>query len=149
MQKIEPADAPVVVLFAHPLRWFTTVGLQGGLALFFVFFPDRTMDFFRVPRSVELGIVYQLFGGLLMFRAVMEQYVRSAREPAWMRRYMVASFPFNAALAYFLGFAALKGLMSFWVGVVFALMAVAEIVEFTVALVRWSRAIQNSETSGA
>lgn len=146
MHDPQSADAPVAALFTNRLRWFTTVGLQGGLALFFTFFPNQTMDFFKVPRSVELGIVYQLYGALLMFRAVMEQYVRSACEPSWMRRYMVASFPFNLGLAYFLGTAALAGLMNFWVGVVFAAMAVAEIVEFTIALVRWSRRLQSSGT---
>jgi Na+-driven multidrug efflux pump len=140
------ADAPVVALFSNRWRWFTTVGLQGALAILFTFFPGTTMEWFQVPPSVELGIVYQLYGGLLMFRAVMEQYVRSAGEPMWMRNYMVASFPFNLCLAYFLGYAAYHGLMTMWIGALFSAMAVAELVEYIVALVRWSRALRSSGT---
>ncbi len=141
MDSREAADAPIVKLFSIRLRWLTTVGLQGGLALLFTFFPGATMDLFGVPHSVELSILYQLYGALLMFRTIVEQYVRSAREAAWMRRYMVASFPFNLGLAFFLGSAAYRGLMNPWVGWIFAAMAVAEIIEYMVALVRWSRAV--------
>jgi hypothetical protein len=148
MQPPLPADAPIVALFSNRLRWFTTVGLQGGLALLFIFSPSTTMEWFRVPPSVELGIVYQLYGAILLNRAILEQYVRSARDPAWMRRYIVASFPFNLSLAYFMGYAAWCGLMNFWVGVVFSAMSVAEMIEFVVAMVRWSRAVQSSEISG-
>lgn len=149
MQKSESADALIVALFCHPLRWFTTVGLQAALALLFVFFPGKTMDWFQVPHSTEMGILYQLYGALLMFRAVLEQFVRSSDEPPWMRRYMVASFPFNLGLAWFLGYASWQGLMNPWIGWIFSAMAVAELVEYTVALVRWSNAIRASETSAA
>lgn len=149
MTSPQSADAPIVTLFCHPLRWFTTVGLQGALALFFIFFPAKTMEWFQVPPTVEMGILYQLYGALLMFRAVMEQYVRSADDAAWMRRYMVASFPFNLGLAWFLGYAAWHGLMNAWIGGIFSLMAVAELVEYTVALIRWSSTIRASETSAA
>ena len=149
MRKLESADAFIVALFSNRFRWFTTVGLQGALALFFVFFPTKTMEWFKVPVTVEMGLLYQLYGALLMFRAVMEQYARAAAEPAWMRRYMVASFPFNLGLAYFLGYAAWHGLMNKWIGGIFSAMAVAELVEYSVALVRWSRAVRDSETSPA
>ena len=149
MRKLESADAFIVALFSNRFRWFTTVGLQGALALFFIFFPTKTQEWFQVPVTVEMGILYQLYGALLMFRAVMEQYVRAAAEPAWMRRYMVAGFPFNMGLAWFLGSAAWHGLMSKWIGGIFAAMAVAELVEYTIALVRWSRAVRDSETSEA
>ncbi len=137
----ESADAPIKALFAVRIRWFTTVGLQGALSVLFVFFPAATMKLFGVPPSTELAILFQLYGTVLAFKTMVEQYVRSAEDAAWMRRFMVASFPFNMGLAYFLGMSAWRGLMNPWVGGIFAAMAVVELGEFIVVLRRWSRAL--------
>lgn len=91
----ESADAPIKALFAVRFRRFTTVGLQGASRILFVFFPGATMKLFAVPPSVELAILFQLYGTVLAFKTMVEQYVRSAVDAAWMRRFMIAAFPFN------------------------------------------------------
>lgn len=149
MHKLESADAFIVGLFSKRSRWFTTIGLQTALALLFIFFPVTTMEWFQVPVTPEMGILYQIYGTSLICRSMIEQYVRAAAEPAWMRRYMVASYPFNLGLAYFLALAAYRGLMTKWFAYTIAAMSLWEVLEFTYALVRWSRAVRDSETSAA
>ncbi len=137
-------DRLVVALFSNRLRWSTTVGLQAFLGLFFLTCPGWTMTLLEVPSSVEMGSLYQLYGVLLMHRAIMEQFVRWRGDPAWMRFYMISTYPFGVGSAILLGWASWTGLMNAIIGWVWVAMFVAEIGEYSVALYRWRTATRTS-----
>jgi hypothetical protein len=129
-----PADAMALKMFNHPLRWFTTVGLQGFLGLFFLFFPGWTMAILWVPESVYTGAVFQLYGALLLYRTVAEQQVRTKLDPELCRFYMVSSIPFHIGSTVVLSYACIAGLMNYWIGWLWVILFVAEFLEFLYAL---------------
>jgi low temperature requirement protein LtrA len=134
--RFSSADALALKMFNHPLRWFTTVGLQGSLGLFFLFFPGATMAILWVPDSAHTGAVFQLYGALLLYRAVAEQLVRRRLDPEYCRNYMTATIPFSIGSSVVLTYASVKGLMNYWIGAVWIAMFVLELCEFLYALNR-------------
>lgn len=134
--RLSGADSFTVKLFNHPVRWFTTVGLQGFLGVFFLLLPGPTMSILWVPDSAHTGAVFQLYGALLLYRAVSEQQVRRRLDPVWCRNYMIATIPFSIGSSVVLTYASIKGLMNYWIGGVWIVMFVLELGEFLYALNR-------------
>jgi hypothetical protein len=60
------ADRMALKMFTSRFRWLTTVGLQGFLGLFFIAFPGTTMRVLQVPPTVHMGVLFQLYGALLL-----------------------------------------------------------------------------------
>lgn len=133
---LSPADRMAVSMFSSKLRWLTTVGLQLALGLLFLFGPGTTVSLLDISDTVETRTLFALYGGLLLHRAVMEQFVRSSRDPPWIRAYMWSTFPFGLSSAVILGWASVRGLMNPVIGWVWVAMFAAELVEFTVVLAR-------------
>jgi hypothetical protein len=121
-------------MFASKARWLTTVGLQGFLGLFFIVFPGATMRVLEVPATVHMGLLFQLYGALLLHRTVMEQFVRNRRDVWLMRAYMLSTFPFGVGSAIILAYASLHGHMRAWIGWTWVVLFVAELAEFTFVL---------------
>jgi hypothetical protein len=121
-------------MFNHPLRWFTTVGLQAFLGFFFILFPGWTMAILWVPDSVYTGTVFQLYGSLLLYRATAEQLVRTKLDPEFCRFYMIATVPFSVGSSIVLSYACIAGLMNYWIGWIWVAMFIAELLEFLYAL---------------
>jgi hypothetical protein len=130
------ADALTLKMFNHPLRWFTTVGLQAFLGVFFLTLPGATMSLLWVPESVYTGTVFQLYGALLLYRATAEQRVRTRLDPQTCRDYMIATIPFSIGSSAVLAYACVHGLMNYWIGWIWVAMFVAELGEFLYALGR-------------
>lgn len=131
-----PSERLAVSMFSSKFRWLTTVGLQLSLGLLFLFGPGATVSLLDITDTVETRTLFALYGGLLLHRAVMEQFVRSSRDPRWIRAYMWSTFPFGLSSAVVLGWASARGLMNPFVGWVWVAMFVAELAEFTVVLAR-------------
>lgn len=125
------ADTLALKMFTSRARWWTTVGLQAGLGLFFLFLPGQTVSLLGVTDIVETRTLFSLYGALLLHRAVMEQFVRSARDPAWIRRYMWSTYPFGIGSSVVLGWASVMGLMNPVIGWIWVALFVAELLEFT------------------
>jgi len=113
---LSPADRGAVRLYNKPLRWFTTVGLQGLLGVWFVLAPANMLALIDVPYTAQMAAVFQLYGALLLSRTVMEQYVRSRLEPEWIHAYILASLPFEVLSTVVLIWVCLEDLMNPWVG---------------------------------
>ena len=135
------ADRMAMRMFTSRFRWLTTVGLQGFLGLFFIAFPGTTMRVLEVPTAVHTGLLFQLYGALLLHRTVMEQMVRNRPEPWLIRAYMLSTFPFGVGSAIILGYAAIQGYMSALIGWIWVALFVAEIAEFTVVLAWQARSM--------
>ena len=125
------ADALALKMFTSKARWWTTVGLQTGLGLFFLFLPGQTVRLLEVTDIIETRALFALYGALLLHRAAMEQFVRSAADPAWIRRYMWSTFPFGIGSSVVLGWASTMGHMNPIIGWIWVVMFVAELLEFT------------------
>jgi hypothetical protein len=136
---LSSADALAVKMFNHPVRWFTTVGLQAFLGLFFLLLPGLTMTILWVPESVYTGTVFRLYGALLLYRALAEQQVRNHLDPVYCRNYMVATIPFSIGSSAVLAYACVAGLMNYWIGWVWVAMFLMELGEFLYALQRARR----------
>lgn len=128
------ADRIAIKMFSAKPRWITTVGLELFLGAFFLAFPTTTMRTLDVPETVHMGILFQLYGALLLSRGVMEQLVRNRLDLWLIRAYMISTFPFGIGSGVLLAYASVRGLMNPWIGWIWAFMFAAEIVEFTVAL---------------
>lgn len=130
------SDELALRMFTSRPRWVTTVGLQAFLGFFFLLAPKQTVALLEVTDIVETRTLFALYGGLLLHRAFMEQVVRSRSDPSWIRAYMWSSFPFGLSSAAILGWASLEGLMNPWIGWIWVILFVAEVVEFSVVLVK-------------
>jgi hypothetical protein len=128
------SDRLALEMFSSKLRWVTTVGLQGFLGLFFLLTPGLTVSVLDVTDTVETRTLFALYGGLLLHRAAMEQFVRNGRDPAWIRAYMWSTFPFGISSSIVLGWASLEGLVNPIFGWMSAVLFVAELAEFSVVL---------------
>ncbi|MFN0057396.1 MAG: hypothetical protein ACKVX7_02980 [Planctomycetota bacterium] len=129
-------DGWTLTLFSKKIRWLTTVGLQGFLGLVFLFAPGLTISVLDVEPSATLGMLFQLYGALLLHRAVMEQFVRWRKDPWLCRAYMISSYPFEIPSAVLLIWAILHGMMNAVIGWIWVWLFVAETLEFSFALVR-------------
>jgi hypothetical protein len=128
------ADRIAMKMFASRPRWLTTVGLQGVLGIFFVGFPNATMRLLEVPDTVHTGVLFQLYGALLLHRTVMEQVVRNRGEAWLIRAYMVSTFPFGTVSAIVIGYASVQGYMNAYIGWIWVVLFAAEIAEFAFLL---------------
>ncbi len=128
------ADEIAVKMYCARPRWWTTVALQGFIGLFFAFLPDATISILEVKPTVEMGILFRLYGALLLFRAIMEQYMRIGRDPRWIRAYMVSTMPFGIGSAIILGWASAAGYMNAIIGWVWVALFIAEVAEYLFAL---------------
>jgi hypothetical protein len=113
---LEGADRAAVKLYNKPLRWFTTVGLQGILGLWFLVAPAHTLAVIWVPYSPPMAALFQLYGAMMISRTVMEQYVRSRLNVEWIHVYIIASLPFELISTGVLLYVCLAKLMNPWIG---------------------------------
>jgi hypothetical protein len=67
------------------------------------------MGLLDVPDTVHTGVLFQLYGALLLHRTVMEQVVRNRGEAWLIRAYMLSTFPFGIISAVVLGYASMQG----------------------------------------
>ena len=141
------ADRIAVRMFTSKLRWLTTVGLQGVLGVIFVVFPDATMGLLDVPDTVHTGVLFQLYGALLLHRTVMEQVVRNRGEAWLIRAYMLSTFPFGIISAVVLGYASMQGYMNAYIGGIWVVLFAAEVTEFTFILTWHAREVRAAGAS--
>jgi hypothetical protein len=133
------SDKLAVKLFTNRFRWFTTVALEGALGLFFLFAPGLTVALLQVSDTIETRLLFALYGGLLLHRAAMEQYVRWRQDPALIRGYMWSTYPFGLSSAVLLGWASLQRLMNPIIGWIWVVFFVGELGHYSVVLyLHWS-----------
>lgn len=141
-----PSEKLALRKFGSRARWYTTVGLQAFLGLFFLLLPGLIVGVLDVVDITETRTLFALYGGLLLHRAVIEQAVRHRRDPWWIRTYMISTFPFGVSSAIVLGWASATGLMNAIIGWIWVVIFVAELAEFTVVLVMYRNERARSAT---
>jgi len=124
-----PADRAAVRLYNKPMRWFTTVGLQGVLGLWFTLAPAHLLSLIDLPYNAPMAALFQLYGALLLSRTVMEQYVRSRLDPEWIHTYIIASLPFELLSTAILTYVCIQQMMNLWVGWFWTIMFLSSAVQ--------------------
>ena len=131
-----PDDTMLIKLFTARSRWYTTVGLEMLRGLLLLFLPYAALGLMGIEQTATAAALFRLYGSLLIFRGILEQYLRIRQDVFWMRAFLVASLPFNLFSGLVFAQASLEGLMSGWAGWTLAVLCVTEFVEFCIALYR-------------
>jgi L-ascorbate metabolism protein UlaG (beta-lactamase superfamily) len=113
---LDDADRAAIALFNQPYRWFTSVLLQGLLGAAFIGAPAWVLASLAIRPAPETAMLLRLYGALLLYRAFMEQFVRSRLALSWIYAFLIASLPFEVLSLAIVGHASYKGVVSPWGG---------------------------------